>query len=47
MLDDVTPKDPLVFGGTAVAVLIAAMLASYLPAMSAGKTDPMIVLRDS
>ena len=47
MLDDVTPNDPLVFGGTAVAVLIAAMLASYLPAMSAGKTDPMIVLRDS
>ena len=47
MLDDVTPNDPLVFGGTAVAVLIAAMLASYLPALSAGKTDPMIVLRDS
>ena len=47
MLDDVTPNDPLVFGGTAVAVLVAAMLASYLPALSAGKTDPMIVLRDS
>ena len=37
MLDDVTPKDPMVFGGTAVAVLIAALLASYLPAMSAGQ----------
>ena len=47
MLNDVTANDPLVFGGTAVAVLIAAMLASYLPALSAGKTDPMIVLRDS
>ncbi len=47
MLDDVAPKDPLVFAGTAVALLVAAMLASYLPALSAGKTDPMIVLRDS
>ena len=37
MLNDVTPNDPLVFGGTAVAVLVAAMLASYLPAMSAGQ----------
>ena len=47
MLNDVAPKDPVVFAGTALAVVIAAMLASYLPAMSAGKTDPMIVLRDS
>ena len=47
MLDDVAPKDPLVFGATAVAVIVAAMLASYLPALSAGKTDPMIVLRDA
>ena len=47
MLNDVTPKDPLVFAGTALAVIVAALLASYLPALSAGKTDPMIVLRDS
>ena len=47
MLDDVTPKDPMVFAGTALAVVVAALLASYLPALSAGKTDPMIVLRDS
>ena len=47
MLDDVAPKVPLVFAGTALAVVVAAMLASYLPALSAGKTDPMIVLRDS
>jgi predicted permease len=47
MLDDVAPKDPLVFIGTALAVLAAAILASYLPAMSAGRTDPMIVLRDN
>ena len=47
MLDDVAPKDPMVFAGTALAVVVAALLASYLPALSAGKTDPMIVLRDS
>ena len=47
MLDDVAPKDPLVFGGTIAAVLTAALLASWLPARSAGRTDPMIVLRDS
>jgi predicted permease len=46
MLDDVQPKDPLVFGATAAAVVVAALLASWLPARSAGKTDPMIVLRD-
>ena len=46
MLDDVTPKDPMVFAGTVAAVLTAALLASWLPARSAGRTDPMIVLRD-
>jgi predicted permease len=47
VLDDVQPKDPLIFAGTAGAVLLAALLASWIPAWSAGKTDPMIVLRDS
>jgi predicted permease len=47
LLDDVQPKDPVVFAGTAGAVLLAALLASWIPAWSAGKTDPMIVLRDS
>jgi predicted permease len=47
MLDDVQAKDPLVFAATAGAVLLAALLASSIPAWSAGKTDPMIVLRDS
>jgi putative ABC transport system permease protein len=46
MLDDVTPKDPMVFAGTVAAVLTAALLASWLPARSAGRTDPMVVLRD-
>jgi putative ABC transport system permease protein len=47
MLADVQPKDPAVFAWTAGAVLLAALLASWIPAWSAGKTDPMIVLRDS
>jgi len=46
MLDDVQPKDPLVFAATAAAVAVAALVASWLPARSAGRTDPMVVLRD-
>jgi ABC-type antimicrobial peptide transport system permease subunit len=47
MLNDVKPNDGMVFAGTAAAVLIVAALAAYLPARSAGRVDPMIVLRDS
>jgi len=47
MLNDVKPTDGAVFAGTAAAVLIVAVLASYLPARSAGRVDPIIVLRDS
>lgn len=47
MLDDVAPKDPAVYAWTVAAVLAAALLASWLPALSAGRTDPMVVLRDS
>jgi putative ABC transport system permease protein len=47
MLNDVAPKDPLVFAATGLAVIAAAVVASYLPALAAGRTDPMIVLRDS
>jgi putative ABC transport system permease protein len=46
MLDDVAPTDPWIFGGTALAVLASSMLASCLPALSAGRTDPLIALRD-
>lgn len=45
MLNDVPAKDPVVFAATAGAVLLAALLASSIPAWSAGKTDPMIALR--
>lgn len=47
MLNDVKPTDATVFAGTAAVVLIVAVLASYLPARSAGRVDPMIVLRDA
>jgi predicted permease len=47
MLNDVQPGDPTVFAGTAVAVMFAALLACWLPARSAGRTDPLIVLRES
>lgn len=47
LLNDVTPRDPFIFGATLAAVLTAALAASWLPARSAGRTDPMIVLRDS
>jgi len=46
LLNDVKPADPGVFAGTAVAVLVVATLASYLPARSASRVDPMVVLRD-
>jgi predicted permease len=45
MLNDVKPTDPLVFVGTAGAMLVVALAASYLPARAAGRVDPMIVLR--
>src|SRR5439155_10257701 len=46
MLNDVKPTDPGVFAVTAAAVLAVAVAASYLPARSAGRVDPMVVLRD-
>jgi ABC-type antimicrobial peptide transport system permease subunit len=47
LLDDVQATDPVIFVATGVAVFLAALLASSIPAWSAGNTDPMIVLRDS
>jgi predicted permease len=45
MLNDVKPTDPIVFVVTAVAVLLVAFVASYLPARAAGQVDPIVVLR--
>jgi putative ABC transport system permease protein len=47
VLNDVKPTDIPTFAITAVVVLVVAVLASYLPARSAGRVDPMVVLRDS
>jgi putative ABC transport system permease protein len=47
MLNDVNPTDLTVFGATAAAVLLVAVAASYFPARSAGRVDPMVVLRDA
>ena len=46
LLNDVKPTDSTVFLATAVAVLVVAALASYLPARSASRVDPMVALRD-
>ena len=47
MLNDVKPSDPGVFVGTAAGVLPVSVLACYLPARSAGRVDPMVVLREN
>ncbi len=47
MLHDVKPTDPLVFIGTAGALLAVSVAASYLPARAAGRVDPIVVLRDN
>jgi putative ABC transport system permease protein len=46
MLHEVEPTDPQVFAATAAGVVGVVLLASYLPARSAARIDPMQVLRD-
>jgi ABC-type antimicrobial peptide transport system permease subunit len=47
MLNEVQPTDPSVFVANAAVVLLVSLLACYLPARSAGRVDPMVVLRDN
>ena len=47
MLNDVKPTDPAVFVSSAGLVIVVSLLACYLPARTAGRVDPMLVLRDN
>ena len=44
-LFEMKPNDPLALIGSAVTLVIAAILAGYLPARNASRIDPMIALR--
>jgi putative ABC transport system permease protein len=46
LLFGVTPRDPATFAGVAVLLGAAALLASWIPARRAGRSDPLGVLRD-
>jgi putative ABC transport system permease protein len=45
MLTKVTPTDPLVFTLAGISLIAVTILAGYLPARQASRTDPMVVLR--
>ena len=45
VLGDVKPGDPMVFGFAGLGLLLVTLLAGYLPARQASRTDPLVVLR--
>jgi ABC-type lipoprotein release transport system permease subunit len=44
-LFSVTPTDPLTLGAVVAALAVAALAATYIPAVRATRTDPVEVLR--
>jgi ABC-type antimicrobial peptide transport system permease subunit len=46
LLFGIGPADPLTLSLMAAILLLAALIASYVPARRAVKIDPMVVLRD-
>ena len=41
-----TPRDPVVLGGTVLAMLLLGLLATWIPAQRALSIDPIILLRE-
>ncbi len=46
ILYDVTPTDPVIFGGAAALLVTVAVAAAWIPSRRAARLDPTVVLRD-